>query len=272
MSIRTKKLTNRGFVRGPVLPIYGSGAVVMVWVGLPLMNHPVLMFFAGMICASTLEFFTGDVMYKLFKVRYWDYSKCFLNIKGHICLKASVCWGVFTLATNYYIHKPVERFVLKIPVDWLHIIVMLLLIVFVADFSLAFRAALDLRDVIIAYEQLKEEFDRLEKRMDVVLAFAQDDRDKAKMRFAERMDEIEKRIDEVIESNMSPETREKFREQIEEFKKNSNMMRARMEAFSRKRNAILRNMIRNNPLSSDKFATIVEEIRSRAHEYNRKDK
>ena len=89
------------------------------------------------------------------------------------------------------------------------------------DFSLAFRAALDLRDVIIAYEQLKEEFDRLEKRMDVVLAFAQDDRDKAKMRFAERMDEIEKRIDEVIESNMSPETREKFREQIEEFKKNS---------------------------------------------------
>ena len=116
------------------------------------------------------------------------------------------------------------RFVLKIPVDWLHIIVMLLLIVFVADFSLAFRAALDLRDVIIAYEQLKEEFDRLEKRMDVVLAFAQDDRDKAKMRFAERMDEIEKRIDEVIESNMSPETREKFREQIEEFKKNSNII------------------------------------------------
>lgn len=270
VSIRTKKLTNRGFVRGPVLPIYGSGAVLMVWVGLPLMEHPVIMFFAGMICASTLEYFTGDIMYKLFKVRYWDYSECFLNLKGHICLKASVCWGVFTLATNYYLHKPVERMVLKIPVDYLHLIVMVFLIIFVADYSLAFKAALDLRDVIIAYEQFREELERMEKRLDVAIAFAEDDVNKSKMRIAERVENIEKRFETALSENMSPETKEKLLEQIEEYKKNSALMKARLEDFNKKRNAMLRNMIRNNPLSSEKFSDVLDEIKKKAVEYSRK--
>ena len=112
VSIRTKELTNRGFMRGPVLPIYGFGAVLMVWVGLPLMAHPVIMFFVGLLCASTMESFTGDIMQRLFKVRYWDYTGCLLNIKGHVCLKASLAWGTFTLLMNYFVHKPIERVVL----------------------------------------------------------------------------------------------------------------------------------------------------------------
>lgn len=270
VSIRTKKLTNRGFVRGPVLPIYGSGAVLMVAVGLPLMDHPVIMFFAGMICASILEYFTGDVMYKLFKVRYWDYSECFLNVNGHICLKASICWGFFTLGTNYYLHKPVEKLVLNIPGNWLDIIVMLMVIAFVADYSLAFRAALDLRDVIIAYEQFKEELERMEKRMDVAIAFAEDDKNRAKLMLTERLEAMENKFEEALSANISPETKEKLVEQINEYKKKSMLMKARLDELNKKRNAMMRNMIRNNPLSSEKFAEALEEIKKRATEYSRK--
>lgn len=220
MSIRTKKLTNRGFMRGPFLPIYGSGAIVMLVVGLPLKSQPVLMFFAGLICASTLEFCTGEAMERLFKVKYWDYSECFLNVRGHICLKASLAWGVFTILMNYFVHKPIEKVVLGIPMNVLQIFVTLLLIYFVADYSLAFKTAMDLRDVIIAIEKFKEEMDRMEKRLDVAIAFAEDareqkveeliaqfegNRDEVKQKLEERMNALENRIEIAREKLMAME-------------------------------------------------------------------
>ncbi len=190
----------------------------MLFVGLPLKEHPVYMFFAGLLAASSLEYVTGAAMEKIFRVKYWDYSECFLNLKGHICFKASMAWGTFTLVLNYFLHMPVERLVFMIPSETLQIIVVIIQVYFVADFSLAFKTALDLRDVIIALEKFRDELDRMEKRLDVAIAFAQDSREQALEELAARLEENRKRLEENREyaKQRIEENREQAKQRLEE--------------------------------------------------------
>lgn len=95
MSVLKARWVNRGFMRGPFLPIYGSGAIVVLVFTLPFRTNAVRVFFAGMISATILEYFTGVAMEKLFHVRYWDYSNQRFNLNGHICVTSSLAWGLF---------------------------------------------------------------------------------------------------------------------------------------------------------------------------------
>ena len=72
MSILQKRLVNRGFLKGPFLPIYGSGALCVLAAVLPVWEDPVKTFFVGMAAATVLEYVTGAVMERIFRVRYWD--------------------------------------------------------------------------------------------------------------------------------------------------------------------------------------------------------
>ena len=82
VSIHKKKFVNRGFMRGPFLPLYGSGAVMMLFVTIPVRDSLVLTYIFGAIGATILEYITGACMEALFKVRYWDYSHKPFNIHG----------------------------------------------------------------------------------------------------------------------------------------------------------------------------------------------
>ena len=89
VSFRKKEWVNRGFLHGPFLPIYGSGAVMMLFVSEPFKNNLILTYFAGVVGATLLELVTGAAMEALFKVRYWDYSNQKFNYKGNISLTYS---------------------------------------------------------------------------------------------------------------------------------------------------------------------------------------
>ncbi len=97
VSLHQKRLVNRGFMRGPFLPLYGSGAVMMLLVSMPFREHLVLVYIAGCVGATLLEYVTGVTMEALFKVRYWDYSDKKYNFQGHICLGTSLAWGLLTI-------------------------------------------------------------------------------------------------------------------------------------------------------------------------------
>ena len=115
VSIKSRKLVNRGFMRGPFLPLYGSGAIMMLVVSMPFQDNLVMVYIAGCIGATVLEYVTGVTMEALFKVRYWDYSKNKFNFQGHICLGSSLAWGGLTILMTEVIHKPIEHLVLSIP-------------------------------------------------------------------------------------------------------------------------------------------------------------
>ena len=88
-----RRWVNRGFLHGPLLPIYGSGAIMILFVTLPAERFPALVWLLGLLAATALEYVTGAVMERLFRVRYWDYSKHRFNLNGHICLSSSIAWG-----------------------------------------------------------------------------------------------------------------------------------------------------------------------------------
>ena len=116
VAIKSHRWVNRGFLRMPMLPLYGSGATIMLLLTLPFPGNYVLQYCLGVIGPTILEYFTGWAMEKLFKMRYWDYSNQRFNIKGYICLTSSIAWGFFTLLMTYVLHPPIEHFVLnKIP-------------------------------------------------------------------------------------------------------------------------------------------------------------
>lgn len=187
VSVRQKKWVNRGFMHGPFLPIYGSGAVIILLATLPVKDHLFLIFIFGMIAASILEYFTGAAMERLFHVRYWDYSNEFLNVNGHICLKCSLCWGAFSILMVKVIHIPIEDVVLKIPMNIQEIVTLILTVIVVSDFTVSFNEAMDLRRVLDNIVENSEELQRIQKRVEVIATFAEADMDELRNQMEEKL-------------------------------------------------------------------------------------
>lgn len=157
-------------MRGPFLPLYGSGAIMMLVVSMPFQDHLLLTYLAGCVGATLLEYVTGVTMEALFKVRYWDYSNQKFNFQGQICLSSTLAWGGLTVLMTEVIHKPVESLTFMIPSEVLSTVTILLTCYIVSDFTLSFKAAMDLRDILVKMEKARAELVHLQKRLDVLIA------------------------------------------------------------------------------------------------------
>ena len=110
-SINTGKFVNRGFLNGPVCPIYGFGMAAVLTVLTPVQNNLLALFFGGMLLASLLELFGGWALKKLFHTSWWDYSDQPFNLGGYICLKFSLAWGLCIVLVMRVIQPAVAAFV-----------------------------------------------------------------------------------------------------------------------------------------------------------------
>ena len=91
--LQKHRFVNRGFLIGPICPIYGTGALLITFCLSPLHN-PIVIFFASVLICATLEYSTSVIMEKLFHVRWWDYSDRPFNLNGRICLEALIVFGI----------------------------------------------------------------------------------------------------------------------------------------------------------------------------------
>ena len=189
VSVCQRHWVNRGFLRGPLLPIYGSGAIIILFATLPVAGNLWLVWLLGMLAATALEYVTGDVMERLFKVRYWDYSKQKCNLNGHICLSSSIAWGFFSILLVRFIHPPIARLLGDVPSWLVDPLALVLTAAFTVDVVQSVQAALDLKETLTRLAEENEELRRLAKRAEVAAAFAEDDL----KRFRERT-ELEKRL------------------------------------------------------------------------------
>lgn len=174
VSIKKREWINRGFLHGPMLPIYGSGAIIVLLCTIGVRDQVILIFIFGMTGATILEYVTGACMERLFRVRYWDYSHMPLNLKGYICLPVSLGWGVFSVLLVRVIHVPIENLVLQIPERIAEVVSVVCSSAFAVDFTMSFSEAMDLRDMLIRLSDSNEKIQRLQKRLEVVSAFAED--------------------------------------------------------------------------------------------------
>lgn len=273
VSLKSRRFVNRGFMRGPFLPIYGSGAIMMLVVSMPFQENIFLTYIAGCFGATVLELVTGMTMEALFKVRYWDYSNQRFNYKGHICLSSTLAWGFLTILMTEFVHKGVERVVFAIPSVLVTVVTIIVTEYIVVDFTLSFKAAMDLRDILIGLEKAKEEMERIQKRLDVIIAVANDERavrrQERNVRVDELMDSIEEKfvtLKERVKVNPS-EFMEEVREEITELRSKYSVEKEHRLQFGKLKGYHQRSQLKGNPtMYSKRFEEALEELKRTVNE------
>lgn len=120
------KFCNRGFLNGPICPIYGFGMVTILLLVTPVQDKLFLLFMFSMILTTLIEFITGFALEKIFRAKWWDYSDLPFNIKGYVCLKFSVYWGIACTFVIRIIHSLIYALVQITP----NLLMIILLAVF----------------------------------------------------------------------------------------------------------------------------------------------
>lgn len=114
-AFRTGDFVNRGFLNGPVCPIYGCGVLLVVTVLSPLKGNLLLLFLGSFILTSAIEFVTGFLLEKLFHNKWWDYSEQRFNICGYVCLLFSVLWGLGCTFVLKVVHPVIYNLIRLMP-------------------------------------------------------------------------------------------------------------------------------------------------------------
>lgn len=259
MSVLQAKWVNRGFMNGPFLPIYGSGAVIVLVTTLPFRTSAATVFFMGMISATILEYCTGVVMEKLFHVRYWDYSNQKLNLNGHICLSSSLAWGVFSVLLTLYGHRPIEHLMFRFNSNVLEVICFLLTIYISIDMSESVREALNFKELLLSLEENNAEFRRLSKHMEVISAFYGTE-------IKERSEEGLKKLNAVVTSG-----KEKYDKARNVDIKKKVVFSLKNKEFNRMRGLLKRNPKAVSKMHEQAFFNFMEQFRKNEDENKAQD-
>lgn len=256
-SIGEKKLINRGFLTGPMCPIYGTAATVLViLIYNPFKDNPLMVFLLGIIFCDIVEYITSYLMEKLFAARWWDYTYEFLNINGRICLKHSLYWGVISIVFVKVIHPSVDKLYGKINEEYLIYVFAVVLFVFLIDLINAVKKAMDIR--------------KLQIKLQKIIGFLSDYYDEAK----ENVDTKYSALKDIIENQTDKIT--EFKYQVEDlymqFEKRFDRI-TKKEKRSEKITTISNRIFYNNPLFEEqtkirlhKLKDVIDRIKAELYE------
>lgn len=114
-AFKQHRFVNRGFLNGPICPIYGVGVTLVIACLEAFQSNLLLLYISSVILVTVLEGVTGWAMDKLFHNKWWDYSKLPFNIGGYVCLLFSLIWGVACVFIVYFVHPLIHHVLSLIP-------------------------------------------------------------------------------------------------------------------------------------------------------------
>ena len=114
-AFKQHRFVNRGFLNGPICPIYGVGVTLVIACLEAVQSNLLLLYISSVILVTVLEGVTGWAMDKLFHNKWWDYSKLPFNIGGYVCLLFSLIWGVACVFIVYFVHPLIHQVLSLIP-------------------------------------------------------------------------------------------------------------------------------------------------------------
>lgn len=158
VSVKEHKLTNRGFLNGPVIPIYGGAGTAIMLATNPFKENYFLVFLSGMIVASLFEFITSWVMEKLFHAKWWDYSNWKPNIQGRVCLWASLFWGFLSVTMQMFIKPALDKIIYKIPMQGGKIAAYFIFMIFMSDTVYTVICTIQFDKKIAELRKIRDEF------------------------------------------------------------------------------------------------------------------
>ena len=243
-SITSGSLVNRGFLNGPVCPIYGFGALVVI---LAFWREPNIrvwnLFFSSMVLTCTLEYLTSWAMEKLFHARWWDYSEYRFNINGRVCLLGAVAFGAFSVLLIKVVHPRVSAFVDGFSPAAITAASAALFLTGAADCMVTVRHILALNG-------------RLAEIQAAIDAYRAQSRQRAEA-LGQR---LQARLEESVAASSLEELRERLEERFEESVHNSRRVQALLELRSFQDRRLLRAFPH---LSSTRYGDALKKLRER---------
>lgn len=114
-AVKQRRFVNRGFLNGPICPIYGVGVTIVITFLMPLKSNLILLYITSVVLVTILEGLTGWAMFKIFHHKWWDYSNIPFNIGGYVCLIFSIMWGVACVVIVDFIHPVIQKILEMLP-------------------------------------------------------------------------------------------------------------------------------------------------------------
>lgn len=200
-SLGNKKLINRGFLYGPVCPIYGTGALVFEILVTPL-SQPAekrwwLVAIVGMILADIVEYLTSYIMEKLFNARWWDYSENFLNLHGRICFKHTCYWGLFSLIYVYAVSPLYKHAIDFVPQNIRNAAVGVIIVIFIVDLIFTVKATMDIQKLMRKIDSLKAS---LNEYGEILKLAAESIKDATEITYSDKKAELANQFKDIKES------------------------------------------------------------------------
>ena len=256
-SFKQRRFVNAGFLRGPFLPIYGTGAICVLLLAPLLQAHGIVWEFLGYaVVLTAVEYAIGAAFEKIFGVRMWDYSEDRFNLNGRVCLPFSAIWAALAVCFERLVHPSVDHFVRGIGTGTLDVLVPVLAAYFLLDFVFSLNllgafvgrlSRIHLRRAILSLPErgrLAESFGRLlsafpdlRKYMDAVAGL--------RTRLDDRRSDLQVRFLRFVESRSPRE--EEFRRFVRDIATNPEFLRTK--EFRHHDNSIFRHSLRVSYLS-----------------------
>ena len=158
-----RKVVNRGFLIGPVCPIYGVGVLLMIFLLKRFIDTPLALFVLATTIFMTLEYITSYLMEKLFNARWWDYSNYKYNLNGRICLETTIPFGLGGMFVMYIINPFITNLLSKVNHQVIIIVGIILLVIFLIDVIISFSVISKLKGII--KKKYKDDTDEMNKKV-----------------------------------------------------------------------------------------------------------
>lgn len=156
-SILEHRLVPRGFLYGPICPIYGGGVTLMILFFTPLKGNLVLFYVVAVVVMTSWEYLVGWLLEATTHMKYWDYSQYRFNLKGRVCLWVALVWGVLSYLVIFYIHPPIQNLVAALPVELEFLLCGAFLALLSVDAVLTIRRLALVSKLVVGVTQLSQE-------------------------------------------------------------------------------------------------------------------
>lgn len=209
-AVKEQHFVNRGFLNGPICPIYGLGVTSVVFFLSGFRENLVLLYIASVILVTVLEGITGYLMEKIFHARWWDYSNMPLNIGGYVCVLFSLVWGAACVLIVDFIHPLIMKLLFMIPY-WIGVFFLTgFSIGIISDLYVTAASILKMNKRLAAMQDIAEKLhqisDEIGENIFENVMEAMENRDEMKQKSKEFTDEMEQR-------------RKEFKDEIEQHRK-----------------------------------------------------
>lgn len=164
-SVKRKHFLNRGVLNGPLCPVYGVGMILILTFFRSLEDHFLFLVIGSGVVATLLEFFTGGLMERLFKKRWWDYSDYRYNLGGYVCLPFSALWGIGAALTLRFIHPLFSVIIEGIPILPGRIFLLVAGVLFVLDIMSVLGIVFEVQKYNQQLEELTEGMHQISNRL-----------------------------------------------------------------------------------------------------------